>query len=396
MTEQEIEKKLEQFKSGLELFKAKLDDARNTIGARDAQIEDIEKDKKVLQELCEERSEEIERLKKENENVQDYQQDNIVLQNLNSSQKEKIEKLEADLEDANKDIDEITEMYNGRKEYLDKQNKEIEKLKNEMAELEEAAEINKQVEALDQLRDEAQKAKENSDELYTENGRLKAQIASMELSYQELDLAKAGLEDKLEKEKAKNKSIAEESLSNKTDIDKERTKLSKKIDELKKELKNTKALLDSKSAEYSSLQKDYEALQVSYNKEKSKVYELREQATHSIVSLPANDETITNKAIHQYRLGPCSESVMNKFIQVIRLIYKDARKEDDFYILAPIEEKSKELKISQSDTSVIKTRLLSMKSPNGTDLLIEEAGQLKSKTNCEDFIDWISQVKENK
>lgn len=356
MTEKEIIQKLKQFKEGLELFKSKLDAEREKNEELSTTNTGLELENKGLKDAREVLLKEKTGLEIENNYL----------------------KTQHPAPDANKNYDDIII--------------QLDELQVKLNDAEALA---------DQKTKEAQEARELAEKIEKKNESLQADLKEKEDNTVVEDFINEKskeiqeLQEKLQKEKNKNKTLAEEALNYKTEIDRDRTKFSKKIEEKQKAYLDTQTLLSAKIAEYSSLEKDYESLQVSYEKELAKVKELKEKAAHSIVTLPANKISNNNRIILHYNLGPTSENVMEKFIQVIERIYKNVKIQDDYFVLGSIEDAAKELDIGQSDTSVIKTRLLGMKAPDGSELLIEdEDGTLKSKLNCESFIGWISKIKE--
>lgn len=181
---------------------------------------------------------------------------------------------------------------------------------------------------------------------------------------------------------------------------KELKSLEKENGKLKKSNEGYEKLITSKDSQIEEYNKKVESLQKGAEKAKEKASKEIDELKATIKGYTETPEIKTANAeqftTYPYRIGRTSEKVMKRFVKLALGLYADKNQTTPPYSLKSFEEAGKEEMINAADVQIIKTHLMSMKSPTGENLIIERDGSLFTVLSPDEMGIWISSLDENK
>lgn len=187
---------------------------------------------------------------------------------------------------------------------------------------------------------------------------------------------------------AEKRRIAEEYASEKGEVSKEREKWAKKLAEKTKENENNLKIISQLEANLAEKEDELKAMKVVSAEAKQKKEELAKKVTQ--LQQENSGERFTT---YPYRLGRTSEKVKNRFVEFVTKMYNNSTVDSSgLYTLREMSEVAKEMKLNEADEKTITSVLKGIVYKDGTKLL---DGDCNSKLSLEDFISWITFIKEN-
>lgn len=185
------------------------------------------------------------------------------------------------------------------------------------------------------------------------------------------------------------KKIAEEYAEEKGAVTKEREKWSKKLSDAVEENKKNLKIIAQLEADLAAKDQELQAAKIAAAEIKQK----KEDLTKKIAQLQ-QENSGEHFTTYPYRLGRTSEKVKNRFVEFVTRMYEGARPDSETgtYSLKDMAKVSKEMGLNEADEKTITSVLLNITYKNGEKLLDADHN---SKLSKDEFIDWITFIKEN-
>lgn len=185
------------------------------------------------------------------------------------------------------------------------------------------------------------------------------------------------------------KKIAEEYAEEKGAVTKEREKWSKKLSDAVEENKKNLKIIAQLEADLAAKDQELQAAKIAAAEIKQK----KEDLTKKIAQLQ-QENSGEHFTTYPYRLGRTSEKVKNRFVEFVTRMYEGARPDSETgtYPLKDMAKVSKEMGLNEADEKTITSVLLNITYKDGEKLL--DANH-NSKLSKDEFIDWITFIKEN-
>ena len=185
------------------------------------------------------------------------------------------------------------------------------------------------------------------------------------------------------------KKIAEEYAEEKGAVTKEREKWSKKLTEMSKKNEDNLKVIAQLEADLAAKDQELQAVKAASAEIKQKKEELVKK-----VNQLQQENSGEHFTTYPYRLGRTSEKVKNRFVEFVTKMYGDAvpDSETGTYPLKDMAKVAKEMGLNEADEKTITSVLLNITYKNGEKLLDADHNSRLSK---EEFIDWITFIKEN-
>lgn len=185
------------------------------------------------------------------------------------------------------------------------------------------------------------------------------------------------------------KKIAEEYAEEKGAVTKEREKWSKKLSDAVEENKKNLKIIAQLEADLAAKDQELQAAKIAAAEIKQK----KEDLTKKIAQLQ-QENSGEHFTTYPYRLGRTSEKVKNRFVEFVTRMYEGARpnSETGTYPLKDMAKVSKEMGLNEADEKTITSVLLNITYKDGEKLLDADHN---SKLSKDEFIDWITFIKEN-
>lgn len=185
------------------------------------------------------------------------------------------------------------------------------------------------------------------------------------------------------------KKIAEEYAEEKGAVTKEREKWSKKLSDAVEENKKNLKIIAQLEADLAAKDQELQAAKIAAAEIKQK----KEDLTKKIAQLQ-QENSGEHFTTYPYRLGRTSEKVKNRFVEFVTRMYEGARPDSETgtYPLKDMAKVSKEMGLNEADEKTITSVLLNITYKNGEKLLDADHN---SKLSKDEFIDWITFIKEN-
>lgn len=185
------------------------------------------------------------------------------------------------------------------------------------------------------------------------------------------------------------KKIAEEYAEEKGAVTKEREKWSKKLSDAVEENKKNLKIIAQLEADLAAKDQELQAAKIAAAEIKQK----KEDLTKKIAQLQ-QENSGEHFTTYPYRLGRTSEKVKNRFVEFVTKMYEGARPDSETgtYPLKDMAKVSKEMGLNEADEKTITSVLLNITYKNGEKLLDADHN---SKLSKDEFIDWITFIKEN-
>lgn len=185
------------------------------------------------------------------------------------------------------------------------------------------------------------------------------------------------------------KKIAEEYAEEKGAVTKEREKWSKKLSDAVEENKKNLKIIAQLEADLAAKDQELQAAKIAAAEIKQK----KEDLTKKIAQLQ-QENSGEHFTTYPYRLGRTSEKVKNRFVEFVTKMYEGARldSETGTYPLKDMTKVAKEMGLNEADEKTITSVLLNITYKDGEKLLDADRN---SKLSKDEFIDWITFIKEN-
>lgn len=185
------------------------------------------------------------------------------------------------------------------------------------------------------------------------------------------------------------KKIAEEYAEEKGAVTKEREKWSKKLSDAVEENKKNLKIIAQLEADLAAKDQELQAAKIAAAEIKQK----KEDLTKKIAQLQ-QENSGEHFTTYPYRLGRTSEKVKNRFVEFVTRMYEGARPDSETgtYPLKDMAKVSKEMGLNEADEKTITSVLLNITYKDGEKLLDADHN---SKLSKDEFIDWITFIKEN-
>lgn len=185
------------------------------------------------------------------------------------------------------------------------------------------------------------------------------------------------------------KKIAEEYAEEKGAVTKEREKWSKKLSDAVEENKKNLKIIAQLEADLAAKDQELQAAKIAAAEIKQK----KEDLTKKIAQLQ-QENSGEHFTTYPYRLGRTSEKVKNRFVEFVTRMYEGARPDSKTgtYPLKDMAKVSKEMGLNEADEKTITSVLLNITYKDGEKLLDADHN---SKLSKDEFIDWITFIKEN-
>lgn len=185
------------------------------------------------------------------------------------------------------------------------------------------------------------------------------------------------------------KKIAEEYAEEKGAVTKEREKWSKKLSDAVEENKKNLKIIAQLEADLAAKDQELQAAKIAAAEIKQK----KEDLTKKIAQLQ-QENSGEHFTTYLYRLGRTSEKVKNRFVEFVTKMYEGARPDSEtgIYPLKDMTKVAKEMSLNEADEKTITSVLLNITYKNGEKLLDADHN---SKLSKDEFIDWITFIKEN-
>lgn len=224
--------------------------------------------------------------------------------------------------------------------------------------------------------------KELIDTLTEENKNLKEDNENMALVLEKTNNKVNTLNDEKKK-------IAEEYAEEKGAVTKEREKWSKKLTELSKVNEDNAKVIAQLEADLAAKDQELQAVKAASAEIKQKKEELVKK-----VNQLQQENSGEHFTTYPYRLGRTSEKVKNRFVEFVTKMYEDALPDSETgtYPLKDMTKVAKEMGLNEADEKTITSVLLNITYKDGEKLLDADHN---SKLSKEEFINWITFIKEN-
>lgn len=224
--------------------------------------------------------------------------------------------------------------------------------------------------------------KELIDTLTEENKNLKEDNENMALVLEKTNSKVNTLNDEKKK-------IAEEYAEEKGAVTKEREKWSKKLTELSKVNEDNAKVIAQLEADLAAKDQELQAVKAASAEIKQKKEELVKK-----VNQLQQENSGEHFTTYPYRLGRTSEKVKNRFVEFVTKMYEDALPDSETgtYPLKDMTKVAKEMGLNEADEKTITSVLLNITYKDGEKLLDADHN---SKLSKEEFINWITFIKEN-
>lgn len=224
--------------------------------------------------------------------------------------------------------------------------------------------------------------KELIDTLTEENKNLKEDNENMALVLEKTNNKVNTLNDEKKK-------IAEEYAEEKGAVTKEREKWSKKLTELSKVNEDNAKVIAQLEADLAAKDQELQAVKAASAEIKQKKEELVKK-----VNQLQQENSGEHFTTYPYRLGRTSEKVKNRFVEFVTKMYEDALPDSETgtYPLKDMAKVAKEMGLNEADEKTITSVLLNITYKDGEKLLDADHN---SKLSKEEFINWITFIKEN-
>ena len=224
--------------------------------------------------------------------------------------------------------------------------------------------------------------KELIDTLTEENKNLKEDNENMALVLEKTNNKVNILNDEKKK-------IAEEYAEEKGAVTKEREKWSKKLTELSKVNEDNAKVIAQLEADLAAKDQELQAVKAASAEIKQKKEELVKK-----VNQLQQENSGEHFTTYPYRLGRTSEKVKNRFVEFVTKMYEDALPDSETgtYPLKDMTKVAKEMGLNEADEKTITSVLLNITYKDGEKLLDADHN---SKLSKEEFINWITFIKEN-
>ena len=185
------------------------------------------------------------------------------------------------------------------------------------------------------------------------------------------------------------KKIAEEYAEEKGAVTKEREKWSKKLSDAVEENKKNLKIIAQLEADLAAKDQELQAVKIAAAEIKQK----KEDLTKKIAQLQ-QENSGEHFTTYPYRLGRTSEKVKNRFVEFVTKMYEGARPDSETgtYPLKDMAKVAKEMGLNEADEKTITSVLLNITYKDGEKLLDADRN---SKLSKDEFIDWITFIKEN-
>ena len=185
------------------------------------------------------------------------------------------------------------------------------------------------------------------------------------------------------------KKIAEEYAEEKGAVTKEREKWSKKLSDAVEENKKNLKIIAQLEADLAAKDQELQAAKIAAAEIKQK----KEDLTKKIAQLQ-QENSGEHFTTYPYRLGRTSEKVKNRFVEFVTKMYEGARPDSETgtYQLKDMTKVAKEMGLNEADEKTITSVLLNITYKDGEKLLDADRN---SKLSKDEFIDWITFIKEN-
>ena len=185
------------------------------------------------------------------------------------------------------------------------------------------------------------------------------------------------------------KKIAEEYAEEKGAVTKEREKWSKKLSDAVEENKKNLKIIAQLEADLAAKDQELQAAKIAAAEIKQK----KEDLTKKIAQLQ-QENSGEHFTTYPYRLGRTSEKVKNRFVEFVTKMYEGARPDSETgtYPLKDMAKVAKEMGLNEADEKTITSVLLNITYKDGKKLLDADHN---SKLSKDEFIDWITFIKEN-
>lgn len=185
------------------------------------------------------------------------------------------------------------------------------------------------------------------------------------------------------------KKIAEEYAEEKGAVTKEREKWSKKLSDAVEENKKNLKIIAQLEADLAAKDQELQAAKIAAAEIKQK----KEDLTKKIAQLQ-QENSGEHFTTYPYRLGRTSEKVKNRFVEFVTKMYEGARPDSETgtYPLKDMSKVAKEMGLNEADEKTITSVLLNITYKDGEKLLDADHN---SKLSKDEFIDWITFIKEN-
>ena len=185
------------------------------------------------------------------------------------------------------------------------------------------------------------------------------------------------------------KKIAEEYAEEKGAVTKEREKWSKKLSDAVEENKKNLKIIAQLEADLAAKDQELQAVKIAAAEIKQK----KEDLTKKIAQLQ-QENSGEHFTTYPYRLGRTSEKVKNRFVEFVTKMYEGARPDSETgtYPLKDMAKVAKEMGLNEADEKTITSVLLNITYKDGEKLLDADHN---SKLSKDEFIDWITFIKEN-
>lgn len=267
------------------------------------------------------------------------------------------------------------------KEVLERIKKLTDKIKFYKKSSEELSYKCSSLEELKSAVNELEAAKKEIEELKTKIENLEIENSTLYETFEKINEKFKGIE-------AEKRRIAEEYASEKGEVSKEREKWTKKLAEKTKENENNLKIISQLEANLAEKEDELKAMKVVSAEAKQKKEELAKKVTQ--LQQENSGERFTT---YPYRLGRTSEKVKNRFVEFVTKMYNSSTVDSSgLHILREMSEVAKEMKLNEADEKTITSVLKGIAYKDGTKLL---DGDCNSKLSLEDFISWITFIKEN-
>lgn len=185
------------------------------------------------------------------------------------------------------------------------------------------------------------------------------------------------------------KKIAEEYAEEKGAVTKEREKWSKKLSDAVEENKKNLKIIAQLEADLAAKDQELQAAKIAAAEIKQK----KEDLTKKIAQLQ-QENSGEHFTTYPYRLGRTSEKVKNRFVEFVTKMYEGALPDSETgtYPLKDMSKVAKEMGLNEADEKTITSVLLNITYKDGEKLLDADHN---SKLSKDEFIDWITFIKEN-
>lgn len=185
------------------------------------------------------------------------------------------------------------------------------------------------------------------------------------------------------------KKIAEEYAEEKGAVTKEREKWSKKLSDAVETNKKNLKIIAQLEADLAAKDQELQAAKIAAAEIKQK----KEDLTKKIAQLQ-QENSGEHFTTYPYRLGRTSEKVKNRFVEFVTKMYEGARPDSETgtYPLKDMSKVAKEMGLNEADEKTITSVLLNITYKDGEKLLDADRN---SKLSKDEFIDWITFIKEN-